>query len=287
MFTVDLNEETNAIQVKTDKEGNSTTIAVGTFAVDEPDHMTLILFKHIQIAPNDHQELDQFLSTVISYVGKFYKSAICLRLPSVFDNRIDLDKLELKNKLPMLMSVTLDYVKYYPENNLLDKQGQYELITNKEPMLNHAEELLKLMHKNAFWSNKWDLQEMRDRINSGTNNAMILDKINNVPCGFGRLFLLTTNDEIFGYLSDIAIDTSHQSKGLGRVIVNNLVGISVSQEMKQRGINGTLCLQCADEGSGAVSAPKLYNRSGFEFVNELGNRITIFGNKDNAFMRDE
>jgi ribosomal protein S18 acetylase RimI-like enzyme len=278
MFIVDLNEQTNIIQVKTNDENNSTIIAQGYFAVDEPDRTVLILFKYIKIAPDNYQEFDQFLSIVISYVGKFYQSFLCLRLPAIFDNRIDFNKLEFKNEIPDFMSVTTDHLKYYPDTNLSE---QYELITDKQIILNYAEPLVKMMNREAFWSIKWNLEEISNRINSATNNVMIFDKINNLPCGFGRLFLLTTNDELFGYVSDIAVDSSHQSKGLGRIIVNYLVGISVSQDMKQRGINGTLCLRCALEGTGALSATKLYKRSGFEFVNDIGNRIAIFANQEN------
>jgi ribosomal protein S18 acetylase RimI-like enzyme len=85
---------------------------------------------------------------------------------------------------------------------------------------------------------------------------------------------------MFGYISDIGIDISYQSKGLGRVLFNNLVGNCTTQEIKEKGINGTLCLRCAFEGSGAVSAAKLYRRSGFELLNQIGNEIAIFSNAD-------
>jgi ribosomal protein S18 acetylase RimI-like enzyme len=280
MFIVDLNEQTNIIQVKISNENNSTIIAQGNFAVDKPDRVALILFNHIKIAPNNYQELDQFLSIVHSHVGKLYKSFTCIRLPATFDNRIDLNKLEFKTKIPRLMSVTLDHLKYSPDNNLSDKQEQYELITDKQLILNYSEQLVKMMNRDAYWAVNWNLEEMRNRINSATNNVIILDKINNLPCGFGRLFLLKTNDELFGYLSDIAIDSSHQSKGLGKIIANYFVGISVDHDMRQRGINGTLCLQCVDRGSGASFAPKIYKKLGFEFIDDIGNRISIFANKD-------
>jgi GNAT superfamily N-acetyltransferase len=280
MFIVDLNEQTNTIQVKTNDETHSTIIAQGNFAVDVPDCTVLVNLNHVKITPDNHQELDQLLSIIVSHVAKLYKSLICIRLPAIFDGRIDLDKLEFKNKIPQFMSVTIDHLKYYPENNLQDKQEEYELITDKELILNYAEDIRKLMNREGFWAEKWNLKETQNRIHSATNNAMILHKKTNIPCGFARLFLLRTNEEIFGYFSDVAIDSSHQSKGLGRVLFNYLVGICVSQDIKQKGISGTFCLQCADQGSGALSAAKLYGKSGFEHVNDIGNRIAIFANTD-------
>lgn len=109
---------------------------------------------------------------------------------------------------------------------------------------------------------------------------MILDKGNNVPCGFGRLVLLTTDYGIFDYISDITIASSYQSTGLGTVLVNCLVGIYISQHKEQRNMNGTLCLQCANIGSGALSAPKLYKKYGFEYVNDIGNRVAIFATRE-------
>jgi len=283
MLVVDLNEQTNVIQVKTIDENNSTIIAEGYYSIDVPDHTTLIIFNRIKITPDNHQQIDEFLSVVISYIGNLYKTLIIVRFPAVFDNRIEYDKLEFKNEIPDVMSVTMDHVKYYSDNNLQERQEQYELITDRELILNYAEQLLILMNREAFWSTEWDLKEMCDRINSATNNVMILDKINNRPCGFGRLFLLKTNDEKLGYLSDIAVDSSHQSKGLGRIIANYLVGAFSTQDIKERDVNGTLCLRCAKQGSGALSATKLYKRSGFEFINDIGNRITVFAaNKSNA-----
>jgi ribosomal protein S18 acetylase RimI-like enzyme len=280
MFIVDLNQQTNTIQVKTNDETNPTVVAQGNFAVDVPDCTALVYFNHVKIEADNHQELGQLISIVVSHVGQLYKSLICIRLPSIFDGRIDFDKIEFKNTIPEFMSVTFKDLKYYPENNLQDKQEEYELITEKELIFNYAEGIKTMMNREAFWAKKWNLNETQNRINSATNIAMILDKKTNIPCGFGRLFLLRTNEDIFGYLSDIGIDSSHQSKGLGRILFNYLVGICASQDVKQKWINGTLCLQCAFEGSGAISAPKLYRRSGFECVNQIGNRIAIFSNRD-------
>ncbi|CAF2309529.1 unnamed protein product [Rotaria sp. Silwood2] len=279
MFIVDLNKQSNLIQVKTNNENNSTIVAEGNFAFDEPDLTVLIIFKYVIITPDNHQQLDQFLSIVMSYVGKLFKSLICIRLPNMFDNRIDIHKFKFNNNILHFMSVKIEDLKYYSDNDIQNNQEQYELITDKQLILNYAEQLLKIMNREGFWCTKWNLIEMENRINSATYNAMVLDKINNYPCGFGRLFLLTIDDQIFGYLSDILVDSSHQSKGLGRLIINHLIGMSVKQNDNHQNVHCTLCLQCAYKGSGAVSAPKLYKRSGFEYIADIGNRIAIFADE--------
>ncbi|CAF2127378.1 unnamed protein product [Rotaria magnacalcarata] len=280
MLVVNLNEQAKIIQVKCNDEMNSNIVAEGAYAVDRPDLTVLVTFKHVAIAPDNHEQLGQLLSLVISTLGELYKSLVCLRLPTVFDNQIDIDKLEVKNKISWFMSVKNDNVKFYPDNHLKPEQEQYELITDKQLILNHSETLVTMMIREGFWCRPWDLEEMKNRINSATDIAMILDKINSSPCGFGRLFTLKTNDKIFGYASDIVVDSSHQSKGFGRIIINYLVGKSVNNNEKQQNHDVTLCLQCANEGTGAVSAPKLYSRSGFEYIGDIGNRIAIFANNE-------
>ena len=280
-FIVNLDEQSNLIEVKTADENDATIIANGYFAFDEPDRTVLIIFQHVIIAPDNHRQLDQFLAFIIPYFGKLFKSFVCLRLPTIFDSQIDLNKLEFKNTISNLMLVSRDDFNYYHDNLSQNKQERYELIIDKQLILNYAQQLVKMMNREAFWSTNWDLKEMQNRIYSATKVAMILDKVNNHSCGFGRLFHLTTNDEIFGYLSDIVVDSFHQSKGLGSIIVSYLVGVSASQDDKLQKIHRTLCLQCADRGIGAVSAPKLYKRAGFEFMNDIGNHIAIFASKEN------
>ena len=275
MFTVNLNEETRVIEVKNNDSTNSTVIARGNFVVDKPDRTVLIQLNHIQIIPDNHQELNQFLAEIIAHVGPIYTSLLSIRFPAIFDGRIDFDQIKNENKVSDIMSVTLDHLKCYPENN---PSEDYELVTNKELILNHAEQIMLMMHRTAFWAEEWNIEQTKDRINSATQVVLILDRVKNLPCGFGRLFLLQTNEEIFGYLSDIAVDNAHQSKGLGGIIINDLVSICVSQDIKQKGITGTLSLRCADQGSGAISAGKLYRKFGFEHVKEIDNRIAIFTN---------
>lgn len=277
MFLVSLDEQTNSIQVKTNDETNPTIVAEGNFAYDGPDFTLLILFKKITIAPDNHQQLSELLSTVVKTTGTKFASLILVRLPKAFDNQIDLDKLEFKNKCSILMSVANDDLKYHPDTDLKDQQGEYELITDRQLISTYVDKLFPMMVKDGFWCENWKLEDMKGRINSGTHTVMILDKIKNVPCGFGRSFTLTTADEIFGYFSHILVDRSYQSKGLGRIIVNTLVGMSVNKDDKnQQQTDVTLCLQCADRGSGAISAPKLYRRSGFQHFTDIGSRIAIF-----------
>ncbi|UJR26113.1 hypothetical protein I4U23_007459 [Adineta vaga] len=276
MFAISLNEDKTKIQVNTNDEQNSISIAEGDIAVDIPHRNVMIIFNHITIPFDDYQQIDQFLSAVHSYINNLYDSLICIRFPEIFDNQIPFDKLQYHNNIADFMIVTMNHLKYYPENNLQDRQDQYELVTDRERIFNYAKQLHILMMRVAFWSKTWDFQEMCDRINSATNNAVILDKINNSPCAFGRLFLIKSKDETFGYISDIAVDSTHQSKGLGKCMVNYFVGIVSNSTIPLLNFRCTLCLQCAKEGSGSISAKKLYQRSGFQFLNDLDNRVAIF-----------
>lgn len=272
MLTVNLNEETQTIEVQ-----NSNIIARGHFAVDRASRTGLILFHHIQITPDNHQELNEFLFQTVAHVGQAYKSLVCIRLPAIFDGRIDLEQLKFENTLLPLMAVTLDHLIYHPDKNLSE---DYELVSKKDLILDSAEQILLMMQREAFWAKDWSLEHIKNRIQSATHVVMLVDRVKNIPCGFGQIFLLKTNEEFFGYLSDILIDSLHQSKGLGSILVNDLVSICVIQEMKQKGVTGTLCLQYADRGSGAISAPKLYRKFGFEDAKEIDNRIAIFARRD-------
>lgn len=272
-FLVELNEQTKQIQVKSN---DAKTIAKGSFAVDEPDRTVLILFQHVQIQPNNTDELSQFLTAVTSHLGTLYKSFVCVRLPAIYDGRIDLNEMKYRTEIPNFMAVTLDHLNYFAEKNVLE---QFELVSEKELVVKSAEQVKKLMNQEAFWAEFWKLDETINRINSASNSAAIIDKTTGTIVAFGRLFLLQTNEEVFGYLSDIAVDRNYQSKGLGQMLANYFVGICSSQDIKQRGITGTLCLQCANQGAGAIAAPKLYKRFGFENIQEIDNRIAIFAEK--------
>ncbi|CAF4902836.1 unnamed protein product, partial [Rotaria socialis] len=79
------------IQVKSNAEINSNIVAEGAYAVDKPDLTVLVTFKHVAIALDNHEQLDQLLSLVMSTLGELYKSLVCVRLPTMFDNQIDID----------------------------------------------------------------------------------------------------------------------------------------------------------------------------------------------------
>ena len=114
---------------------------------------------------------------------------------------------------------------------------------------------------------------LKKRVDTATRVVMVLDKVNDVPCGFGRLFMMTTGSglkDTMGYVDDIVVESLHQSQGLGWTINNYLMGI------KKEEINGTLCLICALEGSGSISAPKIYKKLGFEFINKFNQSMAIF-----------
>ncbi len=132
----------------------------------------------------------------------------------------------------------------------------------------------------AFWAEHWDEQEVHNRILLASAVAMIINKINKVPVGFGRMFIMrnTNNneEETLGFLSDVAVTILHQGKGLGRVIINYLAGAYAVQDASQRQASGSLCLMRADRGSGAISGLKLYKRLGFEHLDTVGNQIAIF-----------
>ena len=274
---VNLDEETRSIQVKTSDEDNPQTIAVGNFAVDAPDRTALIAFDGVSVRADDYEQLDQLLSTVFSHVGQLYKGLVCIRLPRSFDQQLDPEKLQFRTDVSTVMVAAMDHLTYEPTQPLL---GQYELILDRQTMQSHAPSIQRLMTSNAFWASHWQLEETRQRIVSGTGVAMVLDTSTNVPCAFGRVFMLSSaNHERLGYLTDIVVDQPHQSKGLGRVILNYLLQTSVQYDSQSHATGGTLCLQCADQGSGAIPAPKLYSRAGFECPSATGNRTAMFASK--------
>ncbi|CAF2986596.1 unnamed protein product [Rotaria sp. Silwood2] len=280
MFRVDINDELKLIQVKTNEESKEEILAEGYFIFDEPGHAVLVIFEYINILPEDYCKLGQLLSTFILHLGQHFKSLICLRLPVTFDNRIDFNKLEFKSNISNFMAVKNDNLKHYADRNIESQQDQYVLITDKQLILGFAESLYNILKQEAYWCATLTLEEMKNRINSSAHIAMILDKTYNQPCGYGRLFLLKTNTQLFGYMSDVAINSSHQSKGLGSILINHFVGTFLKKYSELENINGTLCLLCADKGNGAISAPKIYRKAGFEYLNDLGNRIAIFSNRD-------
>ncbi|CAF1223800.1 unnamed protein product [Rotaria sp. Silwood1] len=75
-----------------------------------------------------------------------------------------------------------------------------------------------IMTTEAFWAKDWDEEETYNRILSASAVIMIMDKMNKVPVGFGRIFMMRNNnnneEETLGYLSDVAVNIQHQNKVL-------------------------------------------------------------------------
>jgi GNAT superfamily N-acetyltransferase len=277
MFDIDINQTNSSIQIK---QNNSAIVAEGKFAVDRPDRMVLVRITDTTISPDDDQKLHNLISVIHEQFGQTYSARVVLRFPVSFDNRIDRNKPELKNNVSIFMTVNMLDLKYENVDLVEYDREQYALVTDKQLILVYAKQIMTIMIVEAFWAKHWNEQEAHDRILSASAIAMIIDKMNKVPVGFGRLFMMrnkTNNEEeTLGYLSDVAVTLPHQGKGLGRVIVNYLVGTYVDQDVSQRQASGSLCLVCADRGSGAISAPKLYRSLGFEHLDKIGNQIAIF-----------
>ena len=280
MLLIELSEETHSIQVRTSEDDNPRTVAIGNFAVDAIDRCALVVFDSVDIRVDDYQLLDQLLSVVVSHVGQLYKALVFIRLPASFDQNIDLEKLQFRTDLPTAMVAAMEHSNVDSNELLQGLQSQYELIHDRQVIFDRAESILQLMKSNAYWTEHWSLKEMRRRILSATVATMVLDRVADVPCAFGRMIILSTdNQNRLSYLSDITVDQRHQSKGLGRMIVNFFFDASVEHDASTQFINGTLCLYCSDQGSGAVSATKLYTRSGFQFLSATGNEIAMFASQ--------
>ena len=277
MFDVNINNDNSTICIK---QNGSTIVAEGRFAVDRPDCMVLIQIIHTTISIDDDQQLHDLIRDLDDVFGQTYRARVVLRFPSSFDNKIDRNKPELKNNISTFMVTNLFDLKYNNDNLIQYDREQYAVVTDKQAIVVYAKQITIIMTTEAFWATQWDEQEAHERILSASAVVMIFDKVNKVPVGFGRMFMMRNNngneEQTLGYLSDVAVTLQHQNNGLGRVIVNYLVGAYVDQDASQQQINGSLCLVCANRGSGAISASKLYRSLGFEHLDQIGNRIAIF-----------
>jgi ribosomal protein S18 acetylase RimI-like enzyme len=277
MFNIEVNHENASIQIK---KNDSEMVAEGRFAVDRADPMVLVRIIQTTISTDDHQQLHNLISAVHDHFGKMYKGGIIVRLPPAFDNKIDRNKPELKNDVSEFMTVTMSDLKCDDDNLIRYDREQYALVTDKQEIVVYTKQIMMFMNVEAFWATHWDEQKVHDRILSASAVAMIFDKANKVPVGIGRMFKMRNNndneEETLGYLSDIVVHIQHQGKGLGKVIINHLVGAYIGRDLSQRPANGLLCLVSADRGSGAISASKLYRSFGFEHLNKIDNRIGIF-----------
>lgn len=286
MLDVEINEENSSIRLK---QNYSTIVAEGRFAIDSPDHMVLVRIIDTIIETDDVEQIGNLISTVHDYFGKTYNARVVVRFPPAFDNKIDTNNPKLKNSVSTFMAVNAYDLKYDNDDFIQYDREQYALITDKQAIVVYAKQIMILMTTEAFWAKDWDEEEAYNRILSATAVIMIMDKINKVPVGFGRMFMMRYNnnnkEETFGYLSDVAVNIQHQSKGLGRVIVNYFVSVYIAQDISQRSTNGSLSLICGNKGSGAISAPRLYQRLGFQHLDNIGNRIAIFPSEKYYFRR--
>ena len=277
MFNVDVNDENGSIQIK---ENDSTTVAEGRFVVDRADPMVLVRIIQTTISADDHQQLHNLISGIHDHFGKIYKGGIIVRLPPTFDNKIDKNTPELKNDVSEFLLVTMSDLKYDDDNVIQYDREQYALVTEKQEIIVYARQIMMFMNVEAYWATHWDEQKVHDRILSASAVSMIFDKANKVPVGIGRMFKMGNNNdnenETLGYISDIVVHIQHRGKGLGKVIVNDLIGAYIGRDVIQRPANGLFCLVTADRGSGAISAPKLYRSLGFEHLDKIVNRIAIF-----------
>ncbi|CAF1251161.1 unnamed protein product [Rotaria sordida] len=251
--------------------------------------MVLVQIIDTIIATDDVEQLYNLISVIHDYFGKTYNARVVVRFPAAFDNKIDMNNPKLKNNVSTFMVANMSDLKYDNDDLVQYDHEQYVLVTDKQAILVYANQIMIIMTTEAFWAKDWDEEEAYNRILSASAVGMIMDKVNKVPVGFGRIFMMRNNnnneEETLGYLSDVAVNIQHQNKGLGRVIVNYLVSVYIGQNASQRPTNGSICLICGNKGSGAISAPKLYRSLGFEHLDNIGNRIAILTSDKYYFRR--
>ena len=89
---------------------------------------------------------------------------------------------------------------------------------------NGLNKLQKLLDNNAFWAKNRTINDLKKCL--ANSDVIISIWFDNEIVGFGRAL----TDGIYrGVLWDIVIDQNHQGKGLGKLIVNNLLS---SKEIK-------------------------------------------------------
>ncbi|CAF0894882.1 unnamed protein product [Adineta steineri] len=282
MVSLTIDQDNGTFHIQNADGNDAITICEGYFACDQLDSTTLIIITRIAVAPQDHEQLYD----ILSYIGKVfiesYTNKVFLRLPSTFDGQIDMNVLNFNEKVPSLMTVKKIDLKFVNDDMVPYGHEKYALISDKHIALNHSEELLTLMNVEAYWANSWTGTQMRNRIESASAIAVILDRTTNLACGFGRLFMVKENgdEEIstFGYLSDICVQSNYQRQGLGRMIVNSLIGAYLSSTINLKETDASLTLLCTNRGSGGAGvASQLYQKFGFEFINLIKNAVAVFG----------
>ena len=279
MFEVEVIQLNSSIVVKhPDINNHLTVVANGKFAVDTANRAILVVITHTTISSNDTCLLGRFISDVMSSIGKHFSAFVFLRLP-MFDGQLNADELKLENKPSTTMAAEIADVRYDDDGTIQYDHEKYTFITDKQVILKYSSQLTQMLNKNAYWVGHLNSDHINDRVQLAKRVVMVLDKANDVPCGFGRLFMMTKDGEasdIMGYLDDIVVENQHHNKRLGSVINNYLMGI------KTEGVNGTLCLVCVNEGTGAISAPRIYKKAGFELISDICNRIALFVNEEHV-----
>lgn len=264
MFNININKTNSSIIIQNNE---SIDIAKGKFLFDRPDSTLLVIIYELTV---DFNDIELFLSKVLSFLSEYYKARVFLRLP-MLDHHSKLNQIQVSNQPSTAMIVSTAKIIY--QNPLEYNQNNYEFIFDKDRIQTYANDLFNLINKNAPWVIDLTLKDIDERIQTSERLIMILDRTKNVPCAFGRLLLINKTNEFteqIGYVDDIIVDSDYQGQGFGWKITNYLMGITTQIE------NLTLCLACVDEGIGALVAPKLYLKFGFQFVNQLQNDFAIF-----------
>ena len=257
------------------KDDAGEIVTEGYYGVDAADQSALVLVTKTTILPTSHDQIDQLLSTIEFALGQANHACVFTWIP-LLDGQLDLSQQKVTHKHDTLMMVDAAHLTY--ENSIDFDQQQYGLITNKEDIEPYAPAVKDMMRSNAYWAREWTEQEARDRIHAASGVVLLIDRANNNPCAFGRIFIVTANRDEgakLAYMSDIAVSSQHQNKRLGLVVVNSLVKMFLQGNASTQPLCGTICLWCADQGVGAIAAPKLYQKFGFEFSRELHRRIAL------------
>ena len=93
---------------------------------------------------------------------------------------------------------------------------------------NGLNKLKRLLDKNAFWAKNRTISDLKKCL--ANSDVVISLWVDNEIVGFGRAL----TDGIYrGVLWDIVIDSNHQGKGFGTLIVNNLLSSKKIKKTKK------------------------------------------------------
>ena len=276
MFLLTINEDSNSFIVYEQSE-NSEPIAHGFFS--HYQYEKTILAKIISIVVPS-EEAQQWLYNLVEHISDFltekYSACLFLRLPSTCDRYVDMALLNFNTKWPSLMAAHCQNLTSMNDDAVSYDHERYELVTENTVIHQRIEELWKIMVEVAFWVKQLTVEQLIGRVNASKKTVIVLDRQTQEVCGLGRLIILEDShkksNSSLGYLGDICVPMKYQGRGLGQAIVNTLV----TEYLRSINNDSSMCLICADQGSGAVPAPKLYRRFGLEYVEKLKNDIAIF-----------